>query len=153
MSIDQKLIELDIVLPEPAAPLASYVPAVRSGNMVYISGQLPSIKGQLIHTGKVGLVIDMDSAKESARLCVINGLAALKKEIGDLEKVKRIVKLVGFVNSEKDFHEHPQVINGGSDLLLAIFGDAGKHARSAVGVSELPRNAPVEIEMIVEVGD
>lgn len=151
MDYNEKLKELGVTLPEPAAPLASYVPSVRSGNMVYISGQLPSIKGELIHSGKVGLMIDIEAAQESARLCVINGLAALKKEIGDLNKVKRIVKLTGFVNSEKDFHQQPAVINGGSDLLLAVFGDAGKHARSAVGVSELPRNAPVEIEMIVEV--
>lgn len=150
MSYEKKLLDLGINLPEPAAPLASYVPAVRTGNYVYTSGQLPTVNGELIHTGKVGLVIDIESAQECAKTSIINCLAAIKKEIGSLDKIKRVVKLTGFVASEKNFINQPQVINGGSDLLLAVFGEAGKHARSAVGVSELPKDAPVEIELIVE---
>lgn len=149
---EQRLQELGLKLPEMAAPLGSYVPAVRTGSLVYTAGQLPIVKGELTMTGKVGAEVDADQAADLAKICALNAIAAVKAEIGDLSKVVRIVKVVGFVASAPDFYGQPQVINGASDLFGAVFGDAGVHARGAVGVAVLPRNAPVELELIAEVG-
>ncbi len=148
---EDRLRDLGLEVPEVAAPLASYVPTARSGSLVYTSGQLPIVKGELVATGKVGAEIDQDKAAELARLCVLNALAAVRAEVGELSRVRRIVKVVGFVASAPDFYGQPQVINGASDLIGEVFGDAGKHARSAVGVAVLPRDAPVEVELIAEV--
>jgi enamine deaminase RidA (YjgF/YER057c/UK114 family) len=148
---EDRIRELGLEIPEVAAPLASYVPAARSGSYVYTSGQLPIVKGELVATGKVGASVDPERAAELARLCVLNAIAAVRAEVGELSRVRRIVKVVGFVASAPDFFGQPQVINGASDLLGEVFGDAGTHARSAVGVAVLPRNAPVEVELIAEV--
>jgi enamine deaminase RidA (YjgF/YER057c/UK114 family) len=149
--IEQKIIDLGFVLPETAKPLAAYIPAVRSGNLVFTSGQLPMIGGSLAETGKVGGSVSPERAKELATVCALNALAAVKTVIGDLDKIKRIVKVVGFVSSVSEFTGQPSVVNGASEFLGAVFGDKGIHARSAVGVAVLPLDAPVEIELIVEV--
>ena len=151
MSIDARLVELGIELPELAAPVAAYLPTVQTGNLVFTAGQLPFIAGVLPATGKVGAEVPAAEATEYARVAVLNALAAVKAEIGSLDRVRRIVKLVGFVASDPEFTGQPAVINGASELLGQIFGDAGKHARSAVGVAVLPLDAPVELELIVEV--
>ena len=148
---EERLAELGLTLPEVAKPVAAYVPAVRSGAYVYTSGQLPMVDGKLAATGKVGAEIDADRAKELAATCALNALAAVKAELGDLAQVRRVVKVVGFVASAPDFTGQPGVINGASELLGNVFGDAGVHARSAVGVAVLPLDAPVEVEIIVEV--
>ena len=150
---EQRLSELGLTLPEVAKPVAAYVPAVRSGAYVYTSGQLPMVDGELAATGKVGAEVDADRAKELAATCALNALAAVKAEVGDLARVNRVVKVVGFVASAPDFTGQPGVINGASELLGQVFGDAGVHARSAVGVAVLPLDAPVEVEIIVEVSD
>ena len=152
-SPQQRLSELGLTLPEVANPVAAYVPAVRSGAYVYTSGQLPMVNGELAAMGKVGAEIDADRAKELAATCALNALAAVKAEVGDLARVRRVVKVVGFVASAPDFTGQPGVINGASELLGQVFGDAGVHARSAVGVAVLPLDAPVEVEIIVEVSD
>ena len=153
MATSTRLIEMGLALPEVAAPLASYIPAQRSGNMVYTSGQLPLVDGELIATGKVGADVDQETAIECARVCALNALAAIVSVVGDIDRVTQVVKVVGFVASAPDFTGQPAIINGTSDLLGEIFGDAGVHARSAVGVAALPKGAPVEVEMIVEVSD
>jgi len=153
MSVSSRLAELGIELPAVAAPLASYVPATRSGSYVYTSGQLPLVGGELIATGKVGSDVDEAMAHESARICILNAIAAAAETAGGVDRILRIVKVVGFVASDPSFSGQPAVINGASDLLGDIFGDAGVHARSAVGVAVLPKDAPVEIEMIVEVAE
>ncbi|TJZ76508.1 RidA family protein [Rhodococcus oryzae] len=145
-----RLADLRIELPDVAAPVAAYVPAVRTGNLVYTSGQLPFIDGELQLTGKVGGAVAADFAKVAARTCALNALAAIDALVG-LDSVVRIVKVVGFVASAEGFTGQPGVINGASELFGEVFGDAGVHARSAVGVSELPLNAPVEVEVIAEV--
>lgn len=145
-----RLTELGIELPEVVAPLAAYLPAVRTGNLVYTAGQLPIVSGELTRTGKVGADVDPEDAKDLARLCGLNALAAVNALVG-IDVVKRVVKVVGFVASAPGFGGQPGVVNGASALFAQVFGDAGAHARSAVGVSELPRNAPVEVEIIVEV--
>jgi enamine deaminase RidA (YjgF/YER057c/UK114 family) len=149
---EQRLTELGLEIPEVVAPLASYVPAVRSGSYVYTSGQVPMVNGQLLVAGKVGAEVDADTAKDAARTCALNALAAVRSVTGDLSAVTRVVKVVGYVASAPDFTGQPGVVNGASDLLGHIFGDAGVHARSAVGVAALPLDAPVELELIVEVG-
>jgi enamine deaminase RidA (YjgF/YER057c/UK114 family) len=149
---EQRLAELGIEIPDVVAPLASYVPAVRSGSYVYTSGQVPMVKGQIPVTGKVGAEVDPDTAKDCARVCALNALAAVRSITGDLSAVTRVVKVVGYVASDPSFTGQPGVVNGASDLLGQIFGDAGIHARSAVGVVALPLDAPVELELIVEVG-
>jgi enamine deaminase RidA (YjgF/YER057c/UK114 family) len=149
--IEQKIIDLGFVLPETAKPLAAYIPAVQSGNLVFTSGQLPMIDGSLAETGKVGGSVSPERAKELATVCALNALAAVKTVIGDLDKIKRIVKVVGFVSSVSEFTGQPAVVNGASEFLGAVFGEKGIHARSAVGVAVLPLDAPVEIELIVEV--
>ena len=148
---EERLAELGLTLPTDTPPLAAYVPAVRTGNLVFTSGQLPRIDGELTHTGKVGAGVTPEQAKEAAQACALNAIAAVKGEIGDLAKVRRVVKVVGFVASAPDFTGQPGVVNGASELLGAVFGDAGVHARSAVGVAALPLDVPVEVEMIVEV--
>ncbi len=148
--IETRLAELGSPLPELAKPVAAYVPAVISGNLVFTSGQLPFVSGALPATGKLGDSISPDDAKAYARQCALNALAAVKSVIGDLDRVTRVVKLVGFVASTPDFTGQPGVINGASEFLGEVFGDAGAHARSAVGVPVLPLDSPVELELIVE---
>jgi enamine deaminase RidA (YjgF/YER057c/UK114 family) len=144
---------LGLKLPDVVAPVAAYVPAVRTGAYVYTAGQLPFVEGKLPATGKVGADVGVDQAKELARTCVLNGLAAAASVGGGLAAIRRVVKVTGFVASAPDFTGQPQVVNGASELLLEVFGDAGRHARSAVGVAVLPLDAPVEVELIVEVED
>jgi enamine deaminase RidA (YjgF/YER057c/UK114 family) len=141
------------MVPQVTVPLAAYIPAVRTGNLVYTSGQLPMIDGALAATGKVGGTVSAEEAAELAKICALNAIAAVRSIIGDLDKVVRVVKVVGFVASAPDFTGQPAVVNGASNLLKEAFGDAGIHARSAVGVAALPLDAPVEVEMIVEVTD
>ena len=151
--VEARIAELGHNLPEVAIPLAAYVPAVRSGNLVFTSGQLPTIEGTLLATGKVGADVDVETAQAAARQCALNGLAAIKQIIGDLDKVVRIVKVVGFIAVDPSFTNHSSVVNGASEFLGACFGDAAKHARSSVGMASLPLDAPVEIELVVEVRD
>jgi enamine deaminase RidA (YjgF/YER057c/UK114 family) len=150
-SVEQRLAEIGRTVPEVVPPVAAYIPAVRSGAYVYTSGQLPMVAGALAGTGKVGAEVTPEDAKELAATCAINAIAAVKSVIGDLDKVVRVVKVVGFVASDPSFTGQPGVINGASELLKQAFGDAGVHARSAVGVAVLPLDAPVEVEIIVEV--
>ena len=150
---EARLAELGIELPDVAPPVAAYVPAVVTGSYVYTSGQLPFVAGALPATGKVGDghgLVPADEAKEYARTCALNALAAVRAELGSLDRVTRIVKLVGFVASDPSFTGQPGVINGASELLGELFGDAGRHARSAVGVTVLPLDSPVELELVVE---
>lgn len=151
--IEQRLIELGSPLPEVAKPVAAYVPSVVSGNLVFTSGQLPFSSGALLATGKVGesdVLVDPALAKTLARQCALNALAAIKLAIGDLDRVTRIVKVVGFVSSVPQFTGQPGVMNGASEFLVEVFGDKGVHARSAVGVPSLPLDSPVEVELIAE---
>ncbi|HEX4685509.1 MAG TPA: RidA family protein [Nocardioides sp.] len=150
-AVEDRLSELGLTVPDVAKPVASYVPAVRSGSFVYTSGQLPMRSGELMTTGKVGDSVSPEDAAECAQQCALNAIAAVKAEVGDLDAVKRVVKVVCFVASEPEFTGQPQVANGASDLLGKAFGDSGVHARSAVGVPVLPLDAPVEVEIIVEV--
>ncbi|NUS05802.1 MAG: RidA family protein [Nonomuraea sp.] len=149
---EEKIAELGFTLPEPVTPLAAYVPTVRTGDLVYTSGQVPMLEGKLHQTGKLGADLGVDEGRAQARICVLNALAALKAELGELSRVRRIVKVVVFVASEPSFTEQPQVANGASEFLAEVFGDSGRHARSAVGVAALPLDAPVEVELIAEVG-
>lgn len=150
-SPEARLKALGIQLPPVPVPVASYVPAVRTGSLVYLAGQGPLAGGKPMLTGKVGADVTEEEGYKAARASILNSLAALRAEIGSLDRVRRIVKLVGWVNSAPGFTRQPWVINGASDLLVEIFGEAGRHARSAVGANELPLNIPVEIEIIVEV--
>ncbi|MFR9752629.1 RidA family protein [Nocardia sp. 004] len=147
---EKNLAELGLALPPVAAPVAAYIPAIRTGSLVYTSGQLPFVDGQLSAVGKVGAEVSVEAATEAARWCALNALAAVHDLVG-LDAVVRIVKVVGFVASAPGFGDQPVVINGASEFLGQVFGDAGAHARSAVGVAELPKNTPVEVELIVEV--
>lgn len=146
----ERLAELGLSVPQQVAPLAAYVPAVQAGDLVYTSGQLPMVEGSLVLTGKVGDDVTPEDARELAQTCALNALAAVDALVG-LEAVKRVVKVVGFVASAEGFTGQPAVVNGASELLGAVFGEAGQHARSAVGVYELPLGAPVEVEIIVQV--
>jgi enamine deaminase RidA (YjgF/YER057c/UK114 family) len=148
---EERLADLGLEVPEVAKPVAAYVPAVRTGNHVYTSGQLPMREGQLMATGKVGGEVTVETAVECARQCALNAMAAVKALVGDLSRVTRVVKVVAFVASTPDFTGQPGVANGASELLGTVFGDAGQHARSAVGVPVLPLDAPVEVEILVEV--
>ncbi|MFF8844879.1 RidA family protein [Streptomyces sp. NPDC015127] len=148
--VERRLAELGLTLPEVVPPLAAYQPAVVSGAYVYTSGQLPMVEGKLPVTGKVGGEVTADEAKELARICGLNALAAVKSVIGDLDRIARVVKVVGFVASAADFTGQPGVVNGTSELLGEVLGDKGVHARSAVGVAVLPLDAPVEVEIQVE---
>ena len=148
--IADRLAELGIALPAVTKPVAAYVPAVVSGNLVYTSGQLPMVAGELSKSGKVGAEVSAEDAKALARTCALNALAAVNAEIGSLDRITRVVKVVGFVASDPSFGGQPGVINGASELLGEVFGDIGAHARSAVGVAALPLDAPVEIECVFE---
>ena len=148
---ETKIKELGFNLPEIVAPIASYVPAKQVGNLIFTSGQLPMVKGELISTGLLGKEIEIEEGIRAAQVCTLNGLAAIKGLIGDLDQIKQIVRVVGYVASNPNFNQQPAVVNGASNLLLEIFGEAGKHARSAVGMVALPLNASVEIELTVEV--
>ena len=150
MTTSERLRELGISLPQVAAPVAAYVPAIRTGNQVWTSGQIPFVNGELAATGKVGAEVSAEDAYNYARIAALNALAAVDALVG-IDKVTRILKIVGFVASAEDFGGQPAVINGASELMGEIFGDAGAHARSAVGVAELPLNSPVEVEIIVEI--
>ena len=152
-SPQERLDALGLILPEMVAPVAAYVPAVRTGAYVYTAGQVPLVDGKLPTAGKVGAEVDPAQAKELARICALNGLAAVVSVTGRLSAIRRVVKVTGYVASAPGFTGQPQVVNGASELLLEVFGDAGKHARSAVGVAVLPLDAPVEVELIVEVED
>jgi enamine deaminase RidA (YjgF/YER057c/UK114 family) len=149
--IEHKIIELGLVLPTPAKPLASYVPAKKSGSLVFTAGQLPMVDGVLVTQGFLGKNVEIEDAYQAARICTLNALAAIKGVIGDLDQIKQIVRVVGYVASVPEFTQQPAVVNGASELLLEIFGENGKHARSAVGMSALPLNAAVEIELTVEI--
>ncbi len=152
MSVEARLKELGLELPSPAAPVGNYVPAVRTGNLVFLSGHGPIAKDRVV-TGKVGKDLTVGEGYEAAKIVALGLLGSLKDLIGDLNKVRRVVKLLGMVNCDAAFTEQPGVINGASDLLVEVFGERGRHARSAVGVNALPMNIAVEIEMIVEVED
>jgi enamine deaminase RidA (YjgF/YER057c/UK114 family) len=148
---EERLAELGLTLPEVPAPVAAYVPAVRTGDLVYTSGQLPLVDGKPAGTGKLGAGVTTEQGAELARVCALNALAALKSQIGDLQRVVRIVKVVVFVASDPSYTDQPKVGNGASELLGAVLGEKGRHARSAVGVAALPLDAPVEVELIAEV--
>lgn len=151
MSIEKKLKDMGILLPDAPQPVANYVPAVKAGNLLFVSGHGPYNDGKTITSGKLGKELTIEQGYQTARNVALNCLASVKATLGDLDKVKRVVKLLGMVNCTEDFKDQPKVINGASDLLVEIFGDKGKHARSAVGMQSLPKNIPVEIEMILEV--
>ena len=152
MDIEKKLKELGISLPASPKPIANYVPAVRAGNLLFVSGHGPYNDGKSILSGKLGKELTVEEGYKTARNVALNCLASIRATLGDLNKVKRVVKLLGMVNCTEDFKDQPKVINGASDLLVEIFGDGGRHARSAVGMQSLPNGIPVEIEMILEVG-
>jgi enamine deaminase RidA (YjgF/YER057c/UK114 family) len=151
MSVAARLAELGISLPNEFGPMASYIPFRRSGNIVFIAGQGPIAEGRVVMRGKLGREFDVAQGVEAARMSIANGLAVLRHAIGDLDKVSQIIKLTGYVNSTNEFEEQHLVINGASELLVEIFGEAGRHARAAVGTNTLPFGVPVEIEMVVEV--
>lgn len=153
MTPEEKIKELGFELPQEPSPLGSYIPSLRTGNLIFLSGILPLKDGKLYKLGKVGEDINLAEAQECAKITVINALSALKNQIGTLDKVRRCVKVTGYVSSAVNFFEQPQVMNAASDLLYSIFGESGRHVRSAVGASVLPMNAPIEIEFIFEVSD
>ena len=149
--VESRIKELKITLPDTPKPVAAYIPAKQSGKLVFTAGQLPMVNGELISKGLLGQDVEIDEANKAARICTLNALAAIKGVIGDLDRIKQIVRVVGYVSSVPTFTQQPAVVNGASELLLEIFGEAGKHARSAVGMAVLPLNACVEIELTVEV--
>ena len=149
MLIEERIKSLQITLPNPPTPAGSYIPTVKTGNLLFISGQIPMENGKVLFTGKV-TDDNLETAQKSARMCAINLLAQIKREIGNLDKVTRIVRLSGFVNSDAEFFQHPKVINAASDLFFEIFGDKGKHSRIAIGVASLPLNSMTEIDAVVE---
>ena len=150
MSIKEKLRDLGLTLPVAAAPVAAYVPAVKTGNLVFTAGQLPIVDGKVVITGKVGAEVTPEQAKEMAQICALNALAAISL-VADIDQIERVVRVGGFVNGVPGFVAIPAVINGASELLIKLFGEVnGKHARTAIGVAELPLNAPVEVEMVVQ---
>ena len=149
--IEQQINRLGIVLPDAPKPVAAYIPAKQTGNLVFTAGQLPMVNGELISKGLLGQDVEIDEANKAARMCTLNALAAIKGVIGDLDRIKQIVRVVGYVASVPTFTQQPAVVNGASELLLEIFGENGKHARSAVGMAALPLNASVEIELTVEI--
>jgi enamine deaminase RidA (YjgF/YER057c/UK114 family) len=149
--VESRINELKILLPGAPKPVAAYIPAKQTGNLVFTAGQLPMVNGELISKGLLGQDVEIDEANKAARICTLNALAAIKGVIGDLDRIKQIVRVVGYVASVPSFTQQPAVVNGASELLLEIFGENGKHARSAVGMAVLPLNASVEIELTVEV--
>ena len=148
--IEDKLRELSIDLPTPPSPAGSYIPVITTGNLAFVSGQIPMKEGKVVFEGKVPNEQSLDAARDAAKICIINGLAQLKANLGSLDKITKFVKISGFVNSNPEFTEQPKVINAASDLLVEIFGDMAKHSRIAVGVASLPLNSTVEIDMVVE---
>ncbi len=152
MSFDQRLAQLNIQLPSPPKPVATYVSAVQAGDLLFLSGMIPFQDGKLVSAGKVGRDLTVDQGVEAARVALLNALAVIRHELGTLDRVRQVVRLVGYVASAEGFVQQPAVMNGASDLLVAIFGEKGKHARVALGAAELPLNAPVELEMILQVG-
>ncbi len=148
--IEDKLRELSIDLPTPPSPAGSYIPVVTTGNLAFVSGQIPMKEGKVVFEGKVPNEQSLDAARDAAKICIINGLAQLKANLGSLDKITKFVRISGFVNSSPEFTEQPKVINAASDLLVEIFGDMAKHSRIAVGVASLPLNSTVEIDMVVE---
>ncbi len=151
--IEEKLNQLGVSLPTAPKPAGSYVPVVVSGKLAFVSGQIPIKDGQVIYQGKVGIEQSIEQAQKAAKLCIINGLAQINTYFGTLDNLEKIIKISGFVNSAQDFTEHPKVINAASDFLVEIFGEEGRHSRIAIGVSSLPLNATVEIDMLVEISD
>jgi len=151
--IEKRLKDLGISIPNAPKPAGSYVPVVLTGRLAFVSGQIPIKDGQVVYQGKVGDTQSIDNAQEAAKLCVINGLAQIEAYCGTLDNLEKIIKISGFVNSTKDFTEHPKVINAASDLLMKIFDEKGRHSRIAIGVSSLPLNATVEIDMVVEIAN
>ena len=151
--IEKRLKDLGISIPNAPKPAGSYVPVVLTGKLAFVSGQIPIKDGQVVYQGKVGDTQSIDNAQEAAKLCVINGLAQIEAYCGTLDNLEKIIKISGFVNSTKDFTEHPKVINAASDLLMKIFDEKGRHSRIAIGVSSLPLNATVEIDMVVEIAN
>jgi enamine deaminase RidA (YjgF/YER057c/UK114 family) len=149
--IEARLIELGIQIPDAPKPVAAYIPAKKAGNLVFTAGQLPMVNGELISKGLLGKDVEIEEANKAARICALNALAAIKGVIGDLDQIKHIVRVVGYVASVPTFTQQPAIVNGASELLVEIFGENGKHARSAVGIAVLPLNASVEIELTVEV--
>ena len=150
MSIKEKLAEIGLTLPVAAVPVAAYVPAVKTGNLVFTAGQLPIVDGKVVITGKVGAEVTPEQAKDMAQICALNALAAISL-VADIDQIERIIRVGGFVNGVPGFVAIPQVVNGASELLIKLFGEVnGKHARTAIGVAELPLNAPVEVEMVVQ---
>jgi len=150
---EEELRKIGVNLPEPSESIGNYTSLVRSGNLLFVSGMLPRVNGKILFTGKVGGEITLQEGYDAAKLCVLNSLSAVKAEIKNLDKISKVVKVVGYVASEKSFFDQPRVVDGASDMLVRIFGNKGKHARVSVGVSELPGNAPVEIEVIFEIRD
>lgn len=151
MTVEQTLASLGITLPTPPPPAGSYVPVVIAGSLAFVAGQIPMEAGQVKFRGKVGRDVSTETGQQAARLCTVNALAQLKAALGSLDRIKRVVKVTGFVNCEPSFADQPKVINGASDLLVQAFGEKGKHARAAVGVSSLPLESAVEVEFIVEI--
>ena len=149
--VEDRLKSLGMVLPEVPAPLAAYIPAKKTGQVIFTAGQLPLLKGELICKGLLGQDVDIEQAYQAARICTLNALAAIKGVVKDLDQIVQVVRVVGYVASTSTFTQQPAIVNGASELLLEIFGEVGKHARSAVGVASLPLNASVEIELTVEV--
>lgn len=152
-AVDDRLAAIGLVVPPVVVPLGSYLPATRTGSLVFTAGQIPVLDGEVLATGLVGDDISVEQAAELARTCALNALAAVRSLVDDLDRVVQVVKVVGFVASAASFVEQPAVVNGASDLLAVAFGGAGRHARSAVGVASLPRGVPVEVEIVVEVRD
>ena len=151
MSYEAKLKALGLELPPPPQPIATYVPAVRAGDLLFLSGVLPMQDGQLAFSGKLGRDLTVEEGIEASKLCLLNALAIAKQELGSLDRISRVIKIVGHVASAEGFVQQPQVLNGASDLLVALLGDSGRHARVAVGAAELPRHAPVELEVILSI--
>ncbi|MCH7963114.1 MAG: RidA family protein [Bacteroidetes bacterium] len=149
--VEEKMKEFGFTLPETPKPLAAYIPAIRTGDYVYTSGQVPFADGELMYSGKIGFDLTIEEGQKAAELCALNGLSSIKSEIGDLNKIEQIVKVTVFVNSADGFTDQPKVANGASEFLGKIFGESGKHVRSAVGVNELPADSAVEVEIIVKV--
>jgi enamine deaminase RidA (YjgF/YER057c/UK114 family) len=152
-SFESQLAALDLVLPVPPKPVATYIPVVRAGDLLFLSGMIPVRDGTLVMAGKLGQDVSIEQGYEAAKICVLNALAVIREQVGTLDRVKQVVRMVGYVSSAAEFVQQPAVINGASDLLVKIFGDAGRHARVAIGAVALPLNAPVEIELIVQLND
>ena len=151
MNFEEKLKELGLTLPKPPQAAGAYVPTVRAGSLLFVSGQLPYVEGAVKYQGKVGRELTVEDGYQAARTCALNSLAQIKAELGTLDSVRKLVRVVGFVNCGEDFPDQPKVVNGASDLFLAVFGERGKHTRLALGSNSLPRNAAVELEVLVEV--